>query len=125
MIDTLLTALQDEFEGGVQFHSNIPATFTAPSVVVAPGDPFLSPGTHGHIEERWDILVVYNTTAPDRNIRQLRENSLKIRRAVGSVGALWQLTTGPRKASQEPSDVKALVINQVSFKYSPDEILNA
>jgi hypothetical protein len=123
LLDELLSALQAEFDSDVQFHANLPANFTAPSVVVAPDDPFIEPTTHGLVNEHWNILVVYSATAPDRNVTQMRQNSLRVMRAVHSVGALWVRTTGPRRATANEADTTQLVQNQITFRYSPSEVL--
>lgn len=126
-IDRLVTALTEEFsqEGKqVQLHLAVPAQFTVPSVVVAPGDPFIEPRSLSEVRERWEVLVVFNSLADDRNVAQMRLNSLRVRRAALSVGALWEQTGGIRRASNEPTDTTALVPNTVIFPYNPDGLLD-
>lgn len=116
-LERLLDELAGEFTD-VVFHSTVPANLTAPSVVVAPGDPFLEPGTHGLIVEAWDVLVVFRADSPDRNLETMRRNSLRVRAAAARAGAAWSSTSGPRRAGGEESTV-ALAVNAIRFRYDP------
>ena len=62
MIDDLTAALVAEFDGELIFAPWLPPTISPPAVVVAPGDPFLVPGTHGGVVETWRILVAVSIT---------------------------------------------------------------
>lgn len=119
-LDRLEQALRDEFKTEVAFHSSIPSVLRAPSVVVTPGDPYLDPGTHGTVVERWDVLVVVSTIDSASGIKQMRDLSLRVRKAVTGVGALWRRASGPRLPSGT-EQVKGLVlsVNQIEFRFDP------
>jgi len=89
-VDRLLDELRTEFEGEVAFHATVPANPTAPSIIVAPADPFLEPGTHGTVRESWDVLVAFRIDAPERNVGPMRDYSLRIRAAAARAGAVWE-----------------------------------
>lgn len=114
----LLEALEEVFdtESPVVFQSAPPATFSAPSVVVTPGDPFLVPDTHGLIRERWEVLVVVGIKERAIGIEQARAISVKVRNAISRAGGLWRLTTGPRVPEGDVSRSLVLFINELDFK---------
>jgi hypothetical protein len=117
--DLLEDALRAEFgpESGVLFQAVPPTVFTAPSVVVTPGDPFLSPATHGALVlEAWEVLVVVAVKEVSVGVEQMGDLSRRVRRAAGSVGALWEETSGPRVPAATDSRGFVFVINRVSFK---------
>lgn len=123
LLDALVEALRAEFDGvPVTLYLAPPTSYTAPAVVVQPGDPFLDNGTVGRIEERWDIAVLTNPAQPDKGVRQMREHSLRIRRAVSSVGAVWEGAGTPQALDTEQ---KTAVFNRVRFKYDPDSIFDS
>ena len=123
MLDRLIQALRDEFtDTPVSLYLSPPQTLTAPAVIVQPGDPFLDNSTHGRIEERWDIAVITNPANPDRGVKQMREHSLRIRRAVSKVGATWDGTSTPLGVKD---DNKTSVLNRVRFRYDPDSIFDS
>lgn len=123
MLDRLIQALRDEFtDTKVSLYLSPPQTLTAPAVIVQPGDPFLDTSTHGRIEERWDIAVITNPANPDRGVRQMREHSLRIRRAVSKVGATWEGASTPLGVKE---DNKTSVLNRVRFRYDPDSIFDS
>jgi hypothetical protein len=116
--ERLLEALRAEFgpEGGVLFQATPPTTFTVPSVVVTPGDPFLLPATHGAmVTESWEVLVVVGVKELSVGVSQMGELSRRVRRAAGSVGALWRETSGPRLPATEPRG-HVFVINRLEFR---------
>lgn len=122
--DTLLTAIkaaltpEGEDAPSVAFVPHVPNAYTVPSVIVAPGDPFLVTVAHGYIEERWDVLVVFSALAPDKGVGLFRDVSLKIRQAVARAGGRWERTTGPRLTDD---DNTLLVANEIAFKYDPSQ----
>lgn len=120
MIAELLAALHAEFDGEISVVESVPSKFSAPSIVIAPGDPFLTPGTHSTVEETWEILVVFNPTGAGRNVEFFRSTSLRVRKAAGAAGALWVQTRAPRRASPNPDDPAAIAPNTVRFKYQPE-----
>jgi len=120
MIDRLITALRDEFDGVAPVLEAVPGTLAPGTVVVAPGDPFLDAGTQATITERWDVLVVFKTTGKDRGVATFREWSLKVRRAVSSVGGLWIQARPPTRANPDANSQVALVANEISFRYQPE-----
>lgn len=123
MIERLIDALKDGL-GDIPVQVTVPATLTPGTVVVAPGDPFLVPGNHGSITERWDVLVVTSSAGPDRGVNWLRETSLLVRKAASSVGAVWSQALGPSRATPNENDMTVLVVNQISFRYDPNELEN-
>lgn len=123
MIEALLTALRAEFAGeSVSLHEYPPSVLTPPAVIVTPGSPFLETGTHGTIKEHWEVLVAYGNKGPDRGINAVRRTSLKVRRAVSSVGAVWEDALQPRKPNDESLSY-LVVVNTLHFKYAPEEAL--
>lgn len=96
-----------------------PSTWTVPAVVVIPGDPFLTPSTHGTIEERWEVLVT--ATAKDRGVGvdQMRTISNRVRKAITAAGGLWRETSGPRIPEADTRDF-FFVINRIAFKTQPN-----
>jgi hypothetical protein len=121
MFERLHQALRTEF-ADVVLHLEQPASFTAPSVVVKPGQPFLEIGTNGTIEEHWHVLVVANKAAADMGVGTMRKLSLKVRRAAHSVGAIWEGTNQPEVLKDE-SKTLAILTNTVRFRYLPDSVL--
>lgn len=121
--ERLIEALRAEFEGEVVFHENFPPNIIPPAVIVMPGDPFLVPGTNGMVEERLDILVAFNISAKHRNTDQMRRNCLKIRKATGLVGGVWQRASGPVFPSEDTNTTTRLIVNTVTFKHPPELIL--
>ncbi len=117
-IDALRTQLGDDI---ATLHENIPNKITPPSVIVTPGDPFLTPATHGLIEERWDVLVAMNRTSPDRGVAGFRELSMAVMSAAHSIGAIWEETSGPRTVGDGDSSY-VLVVNKVRLKYAPADL---
>lgn len=120
-IDALVTALKAEFTD-VIFTPTIPSTVSPPSVVVAPGDPFLessTTGATGMVMERWDILTAVSVAEPGPGIDKMRDLSLRVRRAVSSVGGVWRNASGARRlqgaAENEPTVVS---VNTVTFLYN-------
>lgn len=121
MIEDLLEALVAEFGGEVVFHAVPPSVFSAPSVVVVPRDPFITPGTHGAVTESWDVLAVVSLKAADRGLSQMRDLSLRVRKAASSVGGLWKRAGGPRLGSA--TDLSFVVVpNQIDFRYMPPDV---
>ena len=120
MIDKLLEALTAEFDGDVIFSAWVPSQLTPPQVVVAPGDPYLQPSTHGTVEETWDVLVVVSVKEPGPGIDQMRDLSLRVRGAAMSVGALWRRAGGPRRSTVENSQT-VISVNEIAFKYLTEE----
>ena len=120
VLDRLHQALSDKFEGEVTYASSIPTTFTAPSVVVAPGDPFLEPHSFGAVRERWDILVVVNFSDKKAALTQMRDISLRVREAVSVVGATWVSASGPRTRDGEQNRNLVLSVNQIHFVHQQE-----
>jgi hypothetical protein len=116
MIDKLVEALTDEFAGDVVFVASVPATITPPAVIVAPGEPFLNPGTMGTVEENWRVLVAVSIKEPKLGIDKMRDLSLRVRRAVNSVGGLWRLAGGPYSTMQTNAQM-VISANEITFKY--------
>lgn len=121
MIDDLILALKAEF--GVEYvvYTSPPSTLVAPSVIIRPGEPFLANGTHRLIEERWQIVVTAKLTAPDSGVGRLREMSLRVRRAVSTVGAMWIAADAPATLASDSSAVLS-VDNEIMFRYDPTTI---
>ena len=116
-------ALKAEFDSDVIFHPAPPPTFTAPSVAVIPGDPFLEPETQGVVRERWDIWVAVSAKSPDRGAADMREISLRVMRAAHKVGAVWVRASGPRTLREQQTQL-VISIGRIEIKYSPAEVLN-
>lgn len=123
--DRLLEALEAEFgstsENPVLLQPNPPATFTAPSVVVTPGDPFLTPNTVGQlglVVERWEVLVVVSMTDKSVGINQIREISHRVRNSISRAGGRWLFASGPRRPQGQDGSSQILCINTVEFKTS-------
>jgi hypothetical protein len=117
-VDRLLDELRSEFEGEVAFHATVPANPTAPSIIVAPADPFLEPGTHGTVRESWDVLVAFRIDAPERNVGPMRDYSLRIRAAAARAGAVWESASGPRRLGDDKSTI-AVSANRIHYRYPP------
>lgn len=121
LLDDLLEALRAEFAGDVTFHASVPSTITAPAIIVAPSDPFLTNDTHGTIRETWDVIVAVSLKDPTRGLDTARDLSLRLRRATGTVGAHWSQAAGFRVPSD--SNLQAVTINTVYFRYDPTEVV--
>lgn len=126
-LDAIVAALAAEFTTEVVFSPTIPAVLTAPSVVVAPGDPFIEPSTQGGIagggvQERWDILCVVSITSPKEGIDAMRNLSLRVRRAVSTTGARWNQASGARRLATDNS-LNVFSLNTVTFIYDPSQHL--
>jgi hypothetical protein len=118
MIETLIEALGAEFDGDVAFAPNIPTTIVPPVVIVSPGDPFLAPATHGTILETWDVLVAVGFKDTASAVADMRSLSLRVRDVVLRHGALWRITSGPRRGADESKQV-VIAVSEVAFKYPP------
>lgn len=122
-VDRLTEALVTEFEeegAEVVFAPAIPNTFVAPSVVVAPGDPFLTPSTMapGAVVETWEVLVCVNFGDKAAALTQMRDLSLRVRKAVSGVGAVWRQASGPRRRDGETNKNLILSLNTVTFTHT-------
>jgi len=120
MIEKLVEALTAEFQGDVVFTASVPPTITPPSVVVAPGEPFIVPSTHGTVQESWRVLVAVSIKEPKTGIDKMRELSLRVRKAVVSVGGLWVQAGGPYQA-QQTNALTVISANEVHLKYLTEE----
>lgn len=127
-LDAIVTALTAEFTTEIIFSASIPSVLTAPSVVVAPGDPFIEPSAigggsgDGLVVERWDILAVVSISSPKEGIDTMRNLSLRVRRAVGKNGAVWAQASGTRRLANDNS-LNVFSLNTVSFIYDPAQHL--
>lgn len=127
-IERMITAIEEAFAGddggpAVALMLAPPPTITSPAVIVAPGDPFLTPETHGLIVEHWQVLAAVSLKTPDRGVVEMRNLSLRIRAAVSAVGAIWEQTSGLR--FQSPTDQTVAVgVSRIRFKYDPADVLN-
>lgn len=126
-LDAVIAALTAEFDLEVVFVPTLPTSLTAPSVVVAPGDPYLEPYAQGGIGggmvlERWDILAVVNVSEPKAGLDLMRDLSLRVRRAVTVTGAVWDEASGPRRLATEQSSL-VFSVNTITFKYDPAQHL--
>src|SRR5690606_14255056 len=110
-------------DGEGPFHENFPPNIMPPAVILMSGDPFLAPGTNGMTEERLDIPVAFNITAKHLITEQMRRNCLKIRKATGLVGGVWQRASGPVLPSEDTNSPTRLIVNTVTFKHPPELIL--
>lgn len=121
MLDRLLAALRAEFSD-VTLYVAPPKSYTAPSVVVRPGNPFLVPSNHGLVDETWEVLVLVSAAAPDKGVASMRRLSLRIMRAAHSVGARWE---GAPEAGrfEDESSAKVALSNTIRFRYSPADFL--
>jgi hypothetical protein len=118
-LDKLTTALASEFKNEVVFASAPPSTVSVPSVIVSPADPFLLPWSHGGIQERWDILVAVSLKNKTTGLAQMRDISLRVHKAVNSVGATWHSASGPRRLLDEKGRSSVISANLVTFQYPP------
>lgn len=129
-LDAVIAALAAEFTTEIIFSASIPSVLTAPSVVVAPGDPFIEPSAigggsgDGLVVERWDILCVVSIAEPGEGIKTMRNLSLRVRRAVGKNGAVWAQASGARRIASDNSNT-VFSLNTVSFIYDPAQHLPA
>jgi hypothetical protein len=123
-LDAVVAALTAEFDLEVVFVSSLPSTLTAPSVVVAPSDPFLEPSTiaPGFVEEQWDVLAVVSWAEQAPGLDQMRNLSLRVRRAVSGAGGSWRGSSGPRRMATETSSL-VFSVNTVVIKYDPAQHL--
>lgn len=121
-VDQLVAALKEEFGEGVQFHQARPASVSAPSVIVTPGDPFITNHSLGQVKENWEVLVVVSYKEPKSAITALRQLSLRVRRSVSSVGAMWQSASGPRTLAQDATAKQLILsVNEVTLAYPPGD----
>jgi hypothetical protein len=118
-VATLDAALVAEFGGEIVYQSEVPSTFSAPSVVVSPGDPFITNDTFGMIRETWDVLVAVSMKDRGNAVRQLRDLSLRVRRVISSVGGIWDSATGPKRLGDEDAKGMVISVNRVEFSYDP------
>lgn len=115
MIEELITALKDEFTGDVNFYPKVPSKgIMPPAVAVLPGDPFIVVGTHGAMQERWNITVYANLANSAMAVNQLRDLSLRVLGVVNSLGAVW--VQADAIAQIEDSSV-IVSSNQIYFRY--------
>lgn len=126
-LDAVVTALTAEFNLTVVFVPSLPTSLTAPSVVVAPGDPFQEPYVGGGIAgggvlERWDILTVVSWSEQKPGLDLMRDLSLRVRRAVLGTGAAWRGASSPRRLATQQSNV-VFSVNTVEFAYDPAQHL--
>lgn len=119
-IDRVVAALKTEFEGEVAFSDTIPSNVTPPAVIVAPANPFLENTTHGLILEAWDVLVVVSWKEKEAGLKQMRDLSLRVRKAVTGVGAVWTGASGPA-TSGEVVQGQIMSINGVRLRYNPND----
>ena len=119
MIDDLVAALVSEFDGEIIFAPWLPPSISPPAVVVAPGDPFLVPGTHGGVVETWRILVAVSISEPRMALDQIRTLSLRARKAAHSVGAVWRDSGAPGQTASNTSTVVS--VTEIAFRYPPSE----
>lgn len=126
-LDALITALTAEFTDEVIFMPTIPSTISAPSVVVAPGEPWLEPsttGTAGMIQERWDILTAVSVAEPGPGVDLMRNLSLRVRKAVSGAGAVWRNASGARRLAAMGDQTQIVFsLNTVTFNYNADNHL--
>jgi hypothetical protein len=115
---TLEAALAAEFAGEVLFTPSVPANLSPPQVVVVPGDPFLSPSTHGAVEEQWEVTVAVSVKESETGIDQLRELSLRVARVCQRTGAVWDQAGGPLASTVAQSQT-VISRNTIRFKYIP------
>lgn len=118
--ELLLAELRAEFTEAdaeqVTFLDTPPSVFTAPSVVVTPGDPFIENDTLGLLRERWEILVIVAMLEKSSAIVQMGAISRRVRRAVSKAGATWREASGPRTPQSNEARALVLCINKVDFK---------
>lgn len=123
----LLDALKAEFGREVTIYGSMPASISTPSIIVAPGEPFLVNSTFKNgIEEKWNVLVSTKMNTDDRGTDKLRELSLRVRRAVTSIGAIWDSGQQPAIPTNMAGQVETnvlLVSNVVRFKYDCTELI--
>lgn len=123
-VTTLTTALSDEFAGSeISFSATPPNTFTSPSVVVTPADPHLITDTHGMVREVWEVLVVVSLRDVAKGLSQMRQNSLRVMRAVHTQGAVWKTASAPHTVPSDNNKSLVASKNRVEFRYQPAEEL--
>lgn len=123
-VDDLVAALQTEFAAvpKVILSAAPPARFSPPQVIVTPGDPHLEPGQFaGIIRERWSVLVVVSMADKASGLDEMRRNSLRVRRACGTVGATWEKASGPLVPEGESASQLVLSTNDLYFRYPANE----
>lgn len=118
-IDALTDALKTEFKNKVQFSAALPSQVSAPAVIVAPGDPFIEPGTMTLMNENWDVLVAVSLKDAQGGIAQMRNLSLRVRKAAISVGAHWIQASGPRTLPNNQNTSQVVSINSIRLAYEP------
>jgi len=116
----LEAALAAEFGGDVVFLPAPPATYYPPQVVVVPDDPYLAPGTHGTVEERWRVTVAVSFKEPRAGFGTLRDLSLRLATTAQKAGAVWEETRGPAPTGTNTQTV--LAEGAVRFKYPPTDL---
>lgn len=128
-LDAIVAALTAEFDLEVVFQATMPTALTAPSVVVVPSpdENYLEPATSGGVGtslilERWNVLAVVNISEPKSGLDQMRDLSLRVRRAIMNTGAVWRSATGPRRLAADNSNV-VFSENAIDFKYDPAQHL--
>lgn len=129
MIESLLTALRAEFDNTeVSFFPEPPVNAVAPSVAVYPGDPFLVPREAAStlIREQWNVRVIVSASNTSSGVKQMRRNSLKVRKAVLSVGAVWEGAEGPIGITGEgQQNIQFVFVNNpIHFRYDSQDITN-
>lgn len=128
-LDALITALKSELDGEISFSPAPPLTWQAPSVVVVP-DPesFLEIHSAGaslemsKVREQWEVLVVASMKDTAAGINQLRKNSLRVAKALSSVGGVWHGAV-IRSVGDESNRSLVASVNSVSFVYKPNQEL--
>ncbi len=119
MIDDLTAALVAEFDGELIFAPWLPPSISPPAVVVAPGDPFLVPGTHGGVVETWRVLVAVSISEPRMAIDQIRSAVTDHECVAHKVGAVWRDTAAPGPTTTNPATVVS--VTEIAFRYPPSE----
>jgi hypothetical protein len=116
--ETLVQALADEFAGEILFVGAVPDTISPPQVIIIPGDPFLTPSTHGAVEEQWEVTIAVSVKESKVGIDQLRDLSLRAARTVHLAGAVWDQAGGPLASTLNNAQT-VISRNTVRFKYIP------
>lgn len=111
-------ALAAEFAGEILFVPTIPSSLSPPQVIIIPGDPFLSPSTHGAIEENWDVTVAVSVKEPKPGFDMMRDLSLRVMRVCHQAGAVWDQAGGPLSSTLTNTQT-VISRNTIRFKYIP------
>ena len=120
-IDPLIAALTTEFGLEVIFTPFLPLQITPPQVFLAPGDPFLEPGTHGLVVEQVRIVVAVSVKEPRAAHDEVRKLALRVRRACHSVGGFW--TGADALAPLVTTNTQTVIsANTVTLKYNPEGV---